>query len=74
MGEQPDLAVMELLPQQEKLVVRQYREWCPGKAILYSLVETAKANGLVSMYYLHRILQKLPENQSDIDRLLPWAD
>ncbi|MCB1661896.1 MAG: transposase [Pseudomonadales bacterium] len=43
-----------------------------ASAILYSIVETAKANGLVPFDYLHRLLEELPESPAHIDQLLPW--
>ena len=43
-----------------------------ASAILYSLIETAKANGLTPFDYLKRLMDELPKNPIDIDRLLPW--
>lgn len=43
-----------------------------ASAILYSLVETAKANGLVPYEYLTACLEALCQPSPDIDRLLPW--
>jgi len=43
-----------------------------ASAMLYSIIETAKANGLVPFDYLCYILQAIVENLDDIDRLLPW--
>ena len=43
-----------------------------ASAMLYSIIETAKANGLVPFDYLHYVLQAIVENPGDIDRLLPW--
>jgi len=43
-----------------------------ASAILYSLVETAKANGLVPFDYIRHLLEELPKQPEDIDRLLPW--
>lgn len=40
--------------------------------MLYSIIETAKANGLVPYDYLRQILQAIPENPDNIDPLLPW--
>jgi len=44
-----------------------------ASANLYSLIETAKANGLEPYAYLKRVFTELPnaENFDDIDRLLP---
>lgn len=43
-----------------------------ASAILYSIVETAKANGLIPFDYLHLLLTDLPATATDVDRLLPW--
>lgn len=43
-----------------------------ASAILYSLIETAKANGLLPYDYLKTLLEALPKNPGDIDSLLPW--
>ena len=40
---------------------------------MYSLIETAKANGLKSYFYLRYLFDKLPlaQNESDLKNLLP---
>jgi len=45
-----------------------------ASANLYSLIETAKANGLEPYAYLKKLLTDLPNAQSyeDVDRLLSW--
>lgn len=45
-----------------------------ASAVCYSLVETAKANGLEPHTYLHTVLSKLPyaETVEQIEALLPW--
>ena len=43
-----------------------------ASAMLYSIVETAKANGLQPYDYLRCILQAVAEDPDQIDRLLPW--
>ena len=45
-----------------------------ASAALYSLVETAKANGLEPYAYLRHIFEKLPRAQvlADFEELLPW--
>ncbi len=47
-----------------------------SSANLYSLLETAKANGLEPTAYLRRVFTLLPAatTVADIDALLPWAD
>jgi len=43
-----------------------------ASAVLYSLVETAKANGLIPFDYLKYLFDELPKAPEDIDYLLPW--
>lgn len=45
-----------------------------ASATCYSLIETAKLNGLEPYSYLHTLLSKLPyaETVEDIEALLPW--
>ena len=43
-----------------------------ASAILYSIIETAKANGVIPFDYLRYVLQAVAENPEDIDSLLPW--
>ena len=47
-----------------------------ASANLYSLIETAKANGLEPYAYLRKVFTDLPnaETIEDIDVLLPWAE
>lgn len=40
--------------------------------MLYSIVETAKANGLILYDYLVKCMQELAKAETDIDALLPW--
>ena len=45
-----------------------------SSAIIYSLVETAKANGLEPYLWLRRVLRELPAAKTveDVEALLPW--
>jgi len=43
-----------------------------ASAMLYSLVETAKANGLTPFDYLNHLLEELPKKSQGIEQLLPW--
>jgi len=43
-----------------------------ASAILYSLIETAKANGIIPYDYLNWLLNKLPKNPKNRDDFLPW--
>ncbi len=40
--------------------------------MLYSIVETAKANGLILYDYMVKCMQELAKAEPDIDALLPW--
>lgn len=49
-----------------------------ASAIIYSIVETAKANGLNTYQYLELLLTELPKHTKDknlafLDDLLPWS-
>jgi transposase len=48
-----------------------------ASAIIYSIVETAKENGLNPYYYLNYLFEKLPNmdttSESALDKLLPWS-
>jgi transposase len=44
-----------------------------ASAMLYSIIETAKANELVPFDYLRYILQAIAENPENVDQLLPWC-
>ena len=45
-----------------------------ASATVYSLIETAKANGLEPFAYLHHVLQHIGNARTveDIEALLPW--
>jgi transposase len=43
-----------------------------ASAVLYSIVETAKANGVMPFDYLRYVLTELPKHPENIDDLLPW--
>ena len=43
-----------------------------ASATLYSIIETARSNGLVPLDYLRHVLQAIAENPDAIDPLLPW--
>lgn len=46
-----------------------------ASAIAYSIVETAKANGLQPYEYLKLLFEELPKRKlSEIDDLLPWSE
>ena len=44
-----------------------------ASAVIYSLIETAKANGLPPYEYLHYVFETLPTlDEDDLSTLLPW--
>lgn len=43
-----------------------------ASAMLYSIVETAKANGLILYDYMVKCMKALTKAEPDIDALLPW--
>jgi len=43
-----------------------------ASAILYSLIETAKTNGLTPFNYLMFLLEELPKQPDDFEYLMPW--
>ena len=49
-----------------------------ASAVTYSIVETAKENGLKPFEYIQYLLQQLPnvdvKDHAVIDRLLPWSE
>lgn len=46
-----------------------------ASAIIYSLVETAKENGLKPFDYLEYLLQEMPNaDLTDLNRFMPWSD
>ena len=49
-----------------------------ASAVVYSLVATAKENGLDPQRYLEYVLTRLPnmapDDKAGIDDLLPWSD
>lgn len=43
-----------------------------ASAVLYSIIETAKANGLTPFNYLMHLLDELPKQPEDLEYLMPW--
>ena len=82
------------IPLDNNAAERAIRPFCVGKknwklidtvhgaeasAIIYSIVETCKLNGLNIFYYLKHVLTEMPKymddsNQDFIEALLPWSD
>ncbi len=43
-----------------------------ASAMLYSIIETAKANGLTAFDYIAHCLEQLSSEHIDVEKLLPW--
>jgi hypothetical protein len=43
-----------------------------ASATLYSIIETAKANGLVPYDYLVHVIEKIMQGDTEPEQLLPW--
>ena len=43
-----------------------------ASATLYSIVQTAKANGLVPYDYLMYVMDKIMHGENDPEKLAPW--
>lgn len=43
-----------------------------ASAILYSIVESAKTNGLTPYDYITHLLEQFSHSEPDIEQLLPW--
>jgi hypothetical protein len=43
-----------------------------ASAVLYSIIETAKANGLIPFNYVMHLLTQLSQPDHDVEKLLPW--
>lgn len=43
-----------------------------ASAVMYSVFETAKTNGLIPFDYLMHVLEHISKPELDIDTLLPW--
>ena len=43
-----------------------------ASALLYSIIETAKANGLILYDYMVKCMKELAKAEPDIDSLLLW--
>jgi len=49
-------------------------EGATASCVIYSIIETAKENGLHPYHYIKYLLEALPTMlQADIDQLLPWS-
>jgi hypothetical protein len=50
-------------------------EGAHASSVMYSIIETAKENGLHPFHYVKYLLETLPNRAtSDVESLLPWND
>ena len=68
---------LESTVQEQKDEILRLRQGADSSAIVYTLVETAKANGVEPYAYLLRVLSLLPylgrnPSNAELDELLPW--
>jgi hypothetical protein len=50
-----------------------------ASVVMYSIAETAKANGLNPYWYMKHVLEEMLKHQNDkddsyLDKLLPWSE
>ena len=62
-----------------KPLVDDFFTWAKASAVIYSLVETAKANNLRTYEYLELLLTEIPNHLDDknfdyFENLMPWSD
>lgn len=62
----------------KELAVLRYAEGAETSAIVYSLVESARANGIEHFGYLQHVLLQLPYlgksySHQEVESLMPWA-
>jgi AraC-like DNA-binding protein len=50
----------------------QTKKGAKSSAVLYSIVETAKANGLSPADYLTHVFEQIVQDNCELDTLLPW--
>ncbi|MCL1128045.1 transposase domain-containing protein, partial [Shewanella surugensis] len=43
-----------------------------ASAMLYSIIETARANGLIPLDYIAHCLEQLSNSNCNLNSLLPW--
>ena len=56
----------------KKLAGQQRKSGANAGAILYSIIETAKANGLTPFDYIMHCLEHLAASPDNVEGLLPW--
>ena len=72
-------AIRPFIIGRKNFVLMESENGARASAMLYSIVETAKANNLNTYQYLELLLTELPKHVEDknlqfLDTLLPWSD
>ena len=58
--------------QWRQILEDQQQSGANASAILYSIIETAKANGLTPFDYITHCLEHLAASPDNVEALLPW--
>ena len=62
----------------KELFIPRYSKWQTASAIVYTLAETAKVNGLNIRLYLETVMTKMldykNESESILEDLMPWSE
>ena len=53
-------------------VIHNTTKGAQASAILYSIVQTAKANGLIPYDYIKHCLEHLVHDPNNLEAILPW--
>ena len=74
-----ELAIRPFTIGRKNFVLMESDHGAKASAMIYSIVETAKANGLNTYQYLELLLTELPKHTKDkslafLDELLPWSE
>jgi hypothetical protein len=65
-------AIKSLVIGRKNWLFADTKKGADASAMLYSIIESAKANGLILYDYLVKCMEELAQPEPDIDSLLPW--
>ena len=65
-------AIKPLVIGRKKWLFTDTTKGAEASAMLYSIIESAKANGLILFDYLVECMEELTQPEPDLDSLLPW--
>ena len=66
-----------MIPETDRLIVDTSEAGAGASAVMYSIVETAKANNLNIFQYLYMVLLYMPDymnSSAGIEQLMPWSE